>query len=217
MKVIVYVEGPSDKFAMEELLKRLIENKNLQGLTIEFFPAPIGRNKESLINIVPERAANTILNNPNAIVIAIPDLYPKDKCFQHTTASELIEGLNVRFEESLSRKGVGDDERIKQRFKVFCFKYELETLVLAAEQWLKWRLGIDEIAHTWIIPVEDQDHVNHPKLIVERIFSDNGEKYIDKDDAPAILGKADYHDIAKKCPQCFKPFVDFLENLPNIS
>ncbi len=32
-------------------------------------------------------------------------------------------------------------------------------------------------------------------------------------DAPLILGAARYSEIADACPQCFKPFVDYLESL----
>ena len=217
MRVNIYVEGPSDKSAMEVLLRPLIEHKNSQGFVINFFAAPIGHNKESLINIVPERAANTVLGYPNAIVIAVPDLYPKDKCFPHTNESELIDGITDRFKKSLSKKGIADDQRYKERFKVFCFKHDLEALILAAEDSLKSYLGISKFKLKWVKPVEEQDLNKPPKRIVENLFLNRGkDPYKDSTDAPAILAGADYHDIADKCPQCFKPFVDFLENLPNI-
>jgi hypothetical protein len=32
-------------------------------------------------------------------------------------------------------------------------------------------------------------------------------------DAPLILGNSNYTTIAQRCPQCFKPFVEYLESL----
>ncbi len=41
-RVIIYVEGRSDKDAMTALLQRLIEQKRQEGMSIEFFEAPGG-------------------------------------------------------------------------------------------------------------------------------------------------------------------------------
>ncbi len=38
MRVIIYVEGPSNKNAMEALLVNLIDKKSEEGVSIEFFP-----------------------------------------------------------------------------------------------------------------------------------------------------------------------------------
>ena len=110
-------------------------------------------------------------------------------------------------------EGGGDDDRLKDRFRVFCFKYDLEVLILASEEALKTRLGIDHLEVTWQIPVEDQDHDQPPKKIVETLFKEYGIRYKGTADAPLILGQSNYLDIADKCPQCFKPFVDFLTSL----
>jgi hypothetical protein len=78
MKVMIYVEGPSDKAAMEALLMSLIELKRKQGITIEFFDAPSGDKKASVLTKVPIKAVNMIMNDPSAMVIALPDLYPRN-------------------------------------------------------------------------------------------------------------------------------------------
>ena len=36
-------------------------------------------------------------------------------------------------------------------------------------------------------------------------------------DAPLIMSAANYQEIAARCPQCFKPFVDFIEGLSAIA
>jgi len=212
-EVIVYVEGPSDKSAMEALLNPLLQQKRKEGVIIKFFEAPRGDKKESVLMKVPRRAVNIIRNKRDSVVVAMPYLYPRNKGFKHETFDELKTGIHKNFDDALRNKGVEDDHRLKERFQVFCFKYDLEVLILAAEEALKKRLGVELLDITWQIPVEDQNHDNPPRQIVEKLFEQQGGSYQGTDDAPLILGESNYQDIADKCPQCFKPFVDFLTDL----
>jgi len=212
-EVIVYVEGPSDKFAMEKLLNPLITKKKMEGILIQFFEAPEGDKKESVLMKVPLRALNILRNKPNSMVIAMPDLYPRNKGFPHQTFNELRDGVLDQFNEALKRKGLIDDERLKARFQVFCFKYDLEALILASKEKLEDRLETKNLAITWRIPVEDQNHDNPPKYIVKSLFEQHGKSYRETVDAPVILGAMNYIDIVNQCQQCFKPFVDFLTEL----
>ncbi len=216
-KVIIYVEGPSDRAAMEELLRPLIQQKRQEGVIISFLSASNGDAKKRILIEVPRRAANTILNNLNSIVVAMPDLYPKNKGFPHETVDELRAGILKNFDDALQSKDARDDVRLKDRFRVFCFKYDLEALILASEEALKNRLGVDNLEVTWRVPVEDQDHEDPPKQVVKRLFKEHGKEYGETHDAPSILGRSNYQDVAGKCPQCFKPFVDFLTNLQPVS
>ena len=215
MKVLVYVEGPSDKLAMEALFRDLIEEKQKKGVVIRFLEAPKGDKKKSVLLKVPVKAALTILNDPEARVVALPDLYPKNKGFPHETFEELREGVLSRFQKALEKreKKSLSLESLQERFKVFCFKYDLEALVLASENPLKRRLGADSLKKTWRTPVEDQNHDRPPRKIVEDLFQSHKQRYQGRFDARAILGESDYRDLAEKCPQCFKPFVEFLSNL----
>jgi hypothetical protein len=208
MKVIVYVEGPSDQFAMESLLKPLIERARQAGKTIQFIPS--GEKRKLLIK-APTKAANILRNDPGAIVIVLPDLYPPNVGIDHETFAEMRQGLETEFERVLARK-CWDDQRLHDRFKVFCFKYELEALVLAAEEALAGHVGGD-IPCTWTRPVEDQNHARPPARIVEQIFAERGDHYRKTVDAPQILGVSNYTTIAKRCPQCFGLFVSYLESL----
>lgn len=212
-KVIIYVEGPSDKLALTELLKPLVGKKIQQGVSIDFFETPAGDRKASLLNKVPDKAVNILLNDPTAIVLAVPDLYPKNKGFPHTTYPELVHGLTANFDHSLQLKCQPVDERIKQRFKVFCFKHDLEALLLAAEESLQARFGNAPLGVSWKKPVEDQNQNHPPKYVVEEIYQKHGQRYKDTVDAPLILCGVSYQLIAERCPQCFKPFIDYLENL----
>ena len=213
MKVIVYVEGSSDKAAMRVLLAPLIEEKRLKGVLIEFFEAPPGDRKESLLTRVPKRAVNIILHDPNAIVVVMPDLYPRNKAFKHETVEELVNGINKNFAFALRDKGVNKDNRYNHRFKVFCFKYDLESLILASPESLQLRLEVSKLIPTWKIPVEDQNHERPPKRVVEELFKKYNKKYNPVADSLLILSKVAYQDVAEQCNQCFKPFVEFLKSL----
>lgn len=210
MRIIVYVEGRSDKLALEALLRPLIERKSDEGISIQFFEAPSGDKKESILFKVPLRAVNIILNDPSAIVIAMPDLYPKNKGFAHETVNELKYGVTTKFRSELISKCGDTAGHLENRFKVFCFKHDLEALVLASNDALKDRLGVDWLEPIWITPVEDQNHDNPPKRIVEELFRKCGKHYKSSIDAPVILSLVDYRDIANLCDQNFKPFVKFL-------
>jgi Domain of unknown function (DUF4276) len=213
VQVTIYVEGLSDKLAMQVLLEPLIEEKRQEGITINFFEAQSGDRKVCLLTITPQRAVNIILNNPDAVVIVMSDLYPKDKAFAHETPEQLEEGIRNWFNKGLQKKGASDDVRYQDRFKVFCFKHDLEALLLASSEAVRTHLGLSKLSPTWVIPVEDQNHGCPPKKVLEGLFSANGKKYRDTIHAPLILGRSNYQNVADSCPQCFKPFVSFLENL----
>jgi hypothetical protein len=209
-EVIVFVEGPSDKLAMQALLQPLLDQKRNEGITINFYA--LG-SKTAVIKKAPLKGVNTILNKPFSLVVALPDLYPRDEVFPHKTANDLIEGILKRFEDAFESKGKKEDGRLKQRFRAFCFKYDLEALILASDEALKARQGARSFKLQWRVPVEDQDHDYPPKRVVVKLFAEHGESYIGPVDAPFILGATRYQEVADKCPQCFKPFVEFLNGL----
>ena len=218
MKVEIYVEGTSDKYAMEALLSHLIEEKLQQGIRIEFFPVKGSNNdrggnaKKDLLIKTPTKAVDIIRNNPTTIVVIMPDLYPQNVGFDHQTIQELENGILDNFNQVLQSKRI-NDSRLIERFRVFCFKHDLEALILAAESQLISVLGVNSLAVTWTRPVEDQNHNVPPKNIVEEIFRRYGNKYKGTVDAPRILGNARYQYIAEQCPQAFGLFVEFLENI----
>jgi hypothetical protein len=213
MRVIAYVEGASDKLGMEALLRPLIEEKRQAGVEIQFFESPKGDRKTSVLTKVPIKAANILLNDPYAVVVALPDLYPRNKGFPHEAVNELVEGVTENFRNALRQKSVGNPAELESRFRVFCFKYDVEVLLLAAEELLGRHLGVSDIAPTWRTPVEDQDHEHPPRKIIERLFEQHGTRYVGTSDLPLILGAADYRQLAERCPQCFGPFVSFLMGL----
>lgn len=212
MKVLVYVEGPSDKFALEAVLRPLLERKCSESINILFFHAVSGDRKEYVLTKVPRKAVHILKTDPRAVVIALPDLYPKDKAFPHTSPEELRQGVLASFAGALREKRI-NDRQISERFRVFCLKHDLEALLLASKEPLRARLGFPSLSTSWAVPVEDQDHDRPPSAIVEELFQSAGKMYRGQIDAPAILSGVNYKDLMDLCPQCFKPFVEFLEEM----
>jgi len=204
-EIFVYVEGPSDQLGMRELFAGVIELAKQNGKTVDFYPL---NGKEPLLNKGPLRAINILRNKPDSYVFLVPDLYPKNKPFPHTTFAELKDALHRKFQEEMQRKGC--DGRLVDRFFVHCFKYDLEALILASEKPLLARIERSKFSQSWEKPVENQDHDKPPKRILEALFSDAGKKYKDTADVPWILKRSRHQDLVTKCEQNFKPFVEDL-------
>ncbi len=204
-EVFVYVEGPSDQLGMRSLFANIINDALSDGNKIDFYPM---YGKEPLLNNGPKKAVNILRNRPDSWVFLLPDLYPKNKPFPHSSYEELKEELERRFDRELQSKHC--DEGLKKRFRVHCFKHDLEALVLASEDILMKRLGTEKFSRAWTIPVENQNHNQPPKRIVEALFSDIGMKYKDTADVPWILERSDCNDLKRKCAQNFGLFLNNL-------
>jgi hypothetical protein len=206
LKVVVYVEGPGDRACLETLLHPLIESKAADGVSIRFVPMTRGDRKSELLHNTPIKAANAVLNDPEIVIVILPDLYPPNKVFPHTTCEEMQAGVMKAFHAAIARKH-NWDERIVQRFRVFCMIHDLEVLLLSAEEALLAETGGAEV--TWKRPAEEQNHHEPPKRIVEALIPG----YEPTVDGPRILAGVDYPAIAGRCPNGFGRFVQFLEML----
>ncbi len=176
MRVMIFVEGPSDKVAMNALLGSLIAAKKQQGIQIDFFESPPGDKKKTLLTKSPQKAAQILSNDSKAVVIIMPDLYPKNKGFEHTTVEELRAGIFQNFQAALIRGGIQNSPRLMERLRVFCFKHDLEALILASGEALSARLGLKSLKQKWVVPVEDQNHDNPPRRVVEELFRECKKK-----------------------------------------
>ncbi|MCI0519412.1 MAG: DUF4276 family protein [Chloroflexi bacterium] len=212
-RVIVYVEGPSDKLAMQALLSPLLERSLQAGVRIEFFDSFKGDRKIALATKAPVKAVDILQSYPEALVVVMPDLYPRNKGFAHETFEQLAAGIRRNFDAAVATKGLADHPALADRFRVFCFKHDLEALLLAAEEELQRQFNDQPLGVEWRKPVEDQDQDNPPKFIVEQIYRNHGKRFKETVDAPRVLRGAGYRKVAERCPQCFQPFVDFLEGL----
>lgn len=212
MRVEVYVEGESDVYAMKNLLAPLLRAKRGAGVNIKFFRARKGDAKSYLVSIAPVDAASTLPADPGVTMVVMPDLYPKDKPDKHETPEQLRALVVGNFKKALADRGRNCTSDLEDRFRVFCFKHDLEALLLAAPRQLGARLGNAGLKETWRRPVEDQNHAKPPKAVVQELFRKHKKSYDQTVDAPLILASADLSAITQACPQCFKPFVDFLES-----
>jgi hypothetical protein len=206
LKVVVYVEGKGDRLCLEALLRPLLSAKESTGVSIQFFEMTSGDRKTSLLTHAPRKAANAIINDRGVTVVILPDLYPPNKAFEHSTCAQLQTEVLRRFQESGSGKP-GWDDRCAERFRVFCMIHDLEVLLLAAEEQLLDYCGATR--PTWTTPVEQQNNEDPPKRIVKRLL----HSYEPTVDGPVILANADYRVIATRCPNGFGQFVAYLESL----
>lgn len=214
MKIIVYVEGPSDRDGLGALFDSLIKQAAQNGCRIQFVPM---EGKHPLVTKVPLRAVNILRNDRDAHVFTLPDLYPP-LGHPHSSGAELKQTLVRAFQDECKRLKV-DFTRLAERFHVHCLKHDFEVLLLASEDKLKRYLGLQAFPSQirWRQPVEGQDHQKPPKRVIEELFQHVKRRYIDTFDAPLILQGIDPFDLASKCPQCFKPFLDDILKLAAIT
>jgi hypothetical protein len=217
VKVLIYVEGPSDRASLEALLEPIISAGQQRRVGLRFL---VLNDKASILKDSGRKAAGHLAEHPDDWVFALPDLYPMSVYNgtpeQHRSFAELDCLLKSRF--NARARSVGVSETAKGHFRVHCLKHDLEGLILAAPDALKQRLGTtDALNNHWRRPVEDQNDNRPPKRVVEALFDKYRKKpkYTDTADAPWILRRASLEAIVAACPQHFAPFVAELKTLAN--
>lgn len=212
MKVLVYVEGPSDRLGMKALFRAIIEEGKQRGVGIQFFDE---NGKASILKNVPSKAALYLRSNPGDWVVAVPDLHPMQAYGgtpnAHASAADLRRLLEQRFEQAAAKHGV--QEPARSQFRAFCFQHDVEALLLAMPAVLRERLRTrDGIEGQWRKPVETQNGDRPPKRVIEDLFTRYGKKtkYRDTVDLPWLLERADLAALEQACPQQFAPFARFL-------
>lgn len=217
MKVLVYVEGPSDRAGLEALLAPIIQVGRDNHIGISFHPQG---GKSAILNDVPRKAASHLHEHPQDWVFALPDLHPMavydGTSSAHRSFDELTDVLRRRFAAEAARLRI--TAAVHTHFRFHCMKYDLEVLLLADPNSLRERLRTnDRLDYAWRRPVEDQDDNQPPKRVVEGLFAKYRGKpgYVDTIDAPWILRRAPIDAVAAGCPQRFAPFVSELRTLAN--
>jgi hypothetical protein len=219
MRVLVYVEGPSDRVALEALLRPLIQIGRSRGVGVTFHE--LG-GKAPVLDHGPRKAAAHLHENAADWVFAVPDLYPmasyQGSRNAHGDFAGLATLMRERFEARADKLGLATESR--RHFRVHCFKHDLEVLLLAAPEQLRARLKTkDQLSAQWRMPIEDQNDTRPPKRVVEGLFDRYRKKptYIDTKDAPWILERANLESVVAACPQRFAPFVSELRKLAETS
>ena len=215
MKVLVYVEGPSDRISLEKLLKPVIESGRGNQVGISFLPQ---QGKDAILKHCGLKAAEHLGEYPDDWVFALPDLHPMARYdggeFEHRTFDALKQVLRNRFESRANKLGLSQE--VRYHFRVHCLKHDLEALLLAVPDTLRERLGTkDALKGRWRLPVEDQNGDKPPKRIVEELFSQYRKRagYSEATDAPWILERASLDTVLSGCKQRFVPFVTELKSL----
>lgn len=222
MKVWVFVEGESDRIALNALWASWQTRLGKSGWGIQIHPL---EDKSRYFRKIGHRAAEKMVNDDQDLVVGLPDLYPNAEYshtdFKHADLSELkavqtrlVRGaLQTVF--NLPPKSV---EATLARFCPSALKHDLEVLLLAAVGELRQVLGTTEkLENNWRHPVEDQNQQKPPKYVVEDLFRTKKKCcYRDTRHAKAVLEKVT--DIKKilvsssgqlECP-VFKETMDWI-------
>jgi hypothetical protein len=194
MNVWVYVEGESDKSALEALWGEWRERLRNEGHGIKIFP--LG-GKAKFLEKIGGRAARVLYDNNENAVVGLPDLYPnrgfEQTKYKHDSFEELTQIQMKEVQDALSQVfNVNATRRreLLKRFLASAFKHDVEMLLLAAKEQLRQHLGTSEQLGGWQNPVEEQDQNRPPKHVVEDLFRTKTirkQSYRETKDAGAIL------------------------------
>lgn len=223
MKIWIFVEGPSDRLALEALWQTWHRKLRQEGHGIKVISF---KNKSEFLRKVGARVAEKLCGNKEDIAVGLPDLYP-NRDFENTswkhddlTQLQAIQKREVSAAlESIYGVPKLQIEKSLERFYASALKHDLEMLLLAAQDKLRRHLGTSEHLGSWRKPVEDQDQNQPPKHIVEQLFrtkSVGKRSYRQTKDAHAILSKvSDLKEIIYdstnriQCP-VFKALLDWI-------
>jgi len=223
MKVWIYVEGESDKLALQTLWQNWCQRLRPAGHGIKIIPLA---DKSHFFRKLGHRAARQLCDNSEDVVIGLPDLYPNKPYngtrFEHGNMTELKSVQRSEVSNALRDKfGINSPQvgQLLERFLPSALKHDLEMLMLAAQKELRLFLGTPDRLGNWRSPVEDQNQQRPPKRIVEELFrtkSKTRHAYRDTKDASAILRNVTdmrtmiYDDSSQiKCP-VFKDLLDWI-------
>lgn len=221
MRVSVYVEGESDKLALEALWQDWRDRLRRQGHGIDIHPLS---GKAKFLRKIGAHAAQKLRALEENIVVGLPDLYPNREYrgtdYEHEDLSELQRVQTDQVRDALANiYGLtGKDlQAALGRFYPSALKHDLEMLLLAAKDELRSYLGTPDKLGAWRKPVEDQDQDHPPKRVVEELFITKSRRkraYRDTVHARAIMAKvADIKQIIYdehgqvQCP-AFKAMLD---------
>lgn len=210
MKTLIYVEGPTDKAILAAVLQEVRDRARIRNASIEIIAEG---DKTRLILGVPRKAVLHLEQYQDNWVFIVPDLYPTRSYTandtHHRSAEELRGIIARRVKELTDRYAEREAASIRRRIKVHCFKYDVESLLLAVPDRLRMRLKTEHrLTGGWVRPVENQNDDHPPKYVVEELFKKYvGRTYIGPIDGPQILSGIKLTELEKACPQSFGPFI----------
>lgn len=224
MRIWIYVEGPSDRSALEALFgnwkKNLGERSSGIGLSIISLTG-----KSRFLKAIGPRVAANLFHTADDIAVGLPDLHPTYPSGQHAHR-------NLASLQELQRKLVKDSlvqhfkikrndlDSTMERFQGSALKHDLEMLLLASKAQLRKILNTSDRLGNWTNPVENQNNDRPPKLVVKELFrtkSQGRKNYRETIHAPQILRPVSsdigslLHDRngVVQCPE-FKRMLDWM-------
>jgi hypothetical protein len=223
VKVFIYVEGLSDKLALQALFQKYTQQLRHRKHGLFFV---VLKNKSKFLAKIGPLAAQKLAENDEARVVALPDLYPNQQYsgtdHAHANFSELCEvltGLVTKALRTCFGKRSRAREEVQSRFYPCALKHDLEMLLLAAWRCLQQHIR-KPLSGSWRHPAEGQNQIHPPKQIVEQIFMSKTKRaYRDTKDAPAVLRRVtdmkgdllySFDPGQLECP-VFKNFLDWLK------
>ncbi|MCX5677482.1 MAG: DUF4276 family protein, partial [Planctomycetota bacterium] len=190
----VFVEGQSDRLALESLWKAWKERLRDQRHGIAIIPLD---DKSRFFRKIGHHAGQVLVGGSQDVAVGLPDLYPNasydNTIYKHRDVAELKQ-VQVREVKRALREVFGkqdpESQQLLQRFFPSALKHDLEMLLLAAKQELTSYLRVSGSLGSWRLPVEDQNQQRPPKRVVEELFrTKKGWAYRDTIHASAVLGK----------------------------
>jgi len=221
MRVWVFVEGESDRIALNTLWDKWRQALQKVGWGIQIIPL---QSKPDYFKKVGHRAAEKLVHDDCDLAVGLPDLYPNKQyaatAYQHQDLAELKTVQSKLVGQALDNVFRLSKERRKpalDRFFPTAFRHDAEMLLLAAREALKIVLGTPDKLGGWRHPVEDQDQEKPPKHVVEELFlSKRKLRYRDTVHAKAVLEKVSdirtilfSNDGHSQCP-VFKEMLDWI-------
>ena len=227
MNVWVFVEGESDRIALNTLWAKWREALGKAGWGIHVIPLD---DKSRFFRKIGRRAAEKLVNDDHDLAVGLPDLYPNSEYSNTQYKHADLPELRV-VQTSLVKKALADVfgfspsqcQSAIDRFHATALKHDAEMLLLAAQKELQMVLGTKDALGKWRHPVEDQNQMKPPKYVIEELFSaKKGKKYRDTVHAKSVLEKvSDIRTILYRngnqlqCP-VFKDLMDWIGNKTGI-
>jgi hypothetical protein len=224
VKAWIYVEGDSDKIALNSLFNVWKRTMRATGRGVEVIPL---ENKSQYFRKFGALAAEKLRSNGVDVVVGLPDLYPSSPfsttLHAHSNYSELQAVQRKLVLKQLTEQhgmSVGSASVLIQgRLYAAALKHDCEMLLLSATDLLRKHLRVDEHLVCWTIPVENQNQDKPPSRIVESLYRTKRKRcYLPTVDTKAVLGQVEslneilYHVPNQlNCPE-FKATVDWIAN-----
>jgi hypothetical protein len=221
MKVWVFVEGESDRIALNTLWASWQAELGKKHWVMQIHPLD---DKSRYFRKIGHHAAEKIVNNDHDLVVGLPDLYPNAEYshteYKHADLPELKAVRTRLVRDALQTVFLLSPAKAQAtlaRFFPSALKHDLEALLLAAVDELRQTLGTEETLGKWRHPVEDQNQQKPPKYVVKELFLTKKDCcYRDTRHAKVVLEKVT--DIKKllfsssgqlECP-VFKETMDWI-------